>query len=1196
MAESHRTEKSVDKMDSWAVSTGERNSLQNNQRHNYGTLDKSRVGVEISRIKVKTPKNQTIRLESFDLKKGVPKEDTSCISKQIKNLEPLSHREPVGIYAKFNIPNNLKTSELFPSDYKNSNDMISEKLIYKQTVVVNTKPLNSSVDKINSKDPYIRFSVNDPTIYDVKSVSKPKKSLLGTNKNFMEPHIGQIYKENSGMMKKYNKTRLNLAELNDERIEIRDFNDEEQLISLVQVSDASNKQKLYSSNISNSKRSGQRESLGRPESLGVKIGVLTIELVSNWGSLFQIGLSQIKIFDTEMREIEIDKASLKLFNKNKQLVNSKLFNLVDNNVKKSNPIDMVILDYNPNTDAYTISLNYPIDTRLGFIVIWNLNEDPLKCVKGIKITLNKHKIYNGQMQQNSQVLTNQAKFLAVKLQNELNEEQFVQNINKRFMSDRMSSPRNKIGMPHLISMTKFKKTERRESDTALFDLSTPKNRLKAKNEFFDRTKTPSPLKKSFQNFGQFDSIKLVTKSSLNSSNKLKIFESLEHRKESNPANQELLKLQPIQVNKNNNILESCSSFHNLAQMYGRPKIPTLPLVDGLTLKILSNWDHKLSVGLNGIEVFNELGEKLKINHNNIVIELKNGKQSPKQKEYRLASDSLNTTDENKHWSHPVANNMPIVLRIRFDTPQKISLIRIWNYNCSRIHVAKGVKDVIITNYDGSSLLFAGRIRKASGLLSNPRKNFEAILFTMDKTIIVNVARNDWLYFSLSKKSITVVKRKIRNCFEEFINQRPTTSELEEVQGVRQMITTSIHREHTQAHGGKTRHRMISPAKKLGDLQESIGCTSLKMQILETWGHPSEFGFIGIEFYTIKNQKIPEDYYKINTKCKVMGEEASNLETDAKSRRQCCMRFKPNDENIVEFIFKSFIQISQMRIFNLGPSKKQSIKGLKRLSLTADNFPVTPEGGVYVKKGSNLEFMASYPQNITFPITQLLHNVALKPSPVMPVSSPTGFTVEFHLKCTYGDPYYIGLNGIEIFDILGDNLLSNINEPNFRIVANPPGIFILPSMDKDPRVVTNLYKPKPYIDNFEDVWLAPFAKYDESYNKNIIVVEFKNPVTLGVINIWNYTHTASRGVKELEVYIDGNLIYCGWINDAREKLISSIVFDDRFLKKRQDHIKIEPVADLAREITELDNEGNVLMKRRSEKSLSDFRPTTGFQLS
>lgn len=1195
VAESHQTNKSVDKSDPRGTSTGDIHARAKLQRQNYGTLDNSKLEYEFFKVKNKTPKEEIIKFENYESIPDANPENKEFESNLLQKFESFSQQKDDGIYAKFKVPNKLMNKDLLYSTQEERYDIASEKFINNQNDAGRKKLLNSSVERMNLKDPYLRYSVNDPGKFEAKSVSKPKKTLLGTKKSHIEPNMGQMYKDTSNYMKKENKLELTLAGLTDERIDIKDFDNDEQFDSFGQINETLNRPTSHFSSFSNNNTTMKKNENNLIDSFGPKPSEITVEILSNWGSPFQIGLSQVKLYDVDMNEIILEDNSIKLYNNNNLQHHNQVHNLINDRVATTSPSDMLILDYNQYKDKYAIVISYPMDADLGFVVLWNLNEDPCKGVRRLRVSTASKKIFEGDIQQATGKLTNYARFLTIKVQPDLDEDMLFELINKRFVSDRLHSPVPKTNLPPLVGSSAQRKVERKNPDTPLFDSSTPKNKLRGKNEILDKTKTPNPLKKSSQTFEKFESVKIPSNVNIDSKNKLKSFHIVEAHSDIKPFKPQYVKLEPIAISRPKNVFESCNSLTDLAQVYGTSKIPTLPLVDGLTCKLLSNWDDKTSIGLNGFEVFNEMGEKLQLTHKNVFLQSKNGKSFPKMNEERLVSDSLNTTDENKHWSYPIKNNMPLILRFKFDTPQQISLIRIWNYNCSRIHAAKGVKDIVITNYEDNSLLFAGRMRKASGLLTKPRKNFESILFTFDKGIINSISKNDWLYSSLSKKSNTVVKRKIKNCFDEFINQRPTTAELEELQSSRQKAMAVKLKEHMGSQSNEFKQKVAFPSNNVLDIQGVIGCKTFKIEVLETWGHQSEFGLIGIEFYTSKNQKVPEEYYTVSSKSKIMGDESAGLDVDLKSKRSLYLRFKPNEENIIEFTFKSFLQMSYLCIYNLGETSKNSTKGLKRLALHADNNLLTNETGIYIKRGSCLEFMKKYPQKITFPISQLVYNIDPKPSSLMPISSPTGFTIEFHLKCTFGDPYYIGLNGIEIFDIMGNNLLTKENEMNFRLIADPPGVFMLPSMSKDPRTVSNLYKPNPFIDNVDNVWLAPFAKYDKTCKHNIIVVEFKNPVTIGVINVWNYSRTANRGVKEVEVYLDDNLVYCGWLNDINERLISSIIFNEAFLKRRVDHIKIEPISYLPREITELHNEGTLLSKRRSEKYLGDSRPATGLHL-
>lgn len=64
-------------------------------------------------------------------------------------------------------------------------------------------------------------------------------------------------------------------------------------------------------------------------------------------------------------------------------------------------------------------------------------------------------------------------------------------------------------------------------------------------------------------------------------------------------------------------------------------------------------------------------------------------------------------------------------------------------------------------------------------------------------------------------------------------------------------------------------------------------------------------------------------------------------------------------------------------------------------------------------------------------------------------APSGSTLKFNVLTTWGDLNYLGLAGIEIYDMEG----RPVSIP--KISACPPDINVLPGYGNDPRVVENL---------------------------------------------------------------------------------------------------------------------------------------------
>merc|ERR1719336_1666796 len=70
------------------------------------------------------------------------------------------------------------------------------------------------------------------------------------------------------------------------------------------------------------------------------------------------------------------------------------------------------------------------------------------------------------------------------------------------------------------------------------------------------------------------------------------------------------------------------------------------------------------------------------------------------------------------------------------------MIRVWNYNKSRLHSSRGVQDMEIL-LDGVPI-FVGEIRRAPGVLTSPEEACEHILFTQDEGVLQAVEEHDWL--------------------------------------------------------------------------------------------------------------------------------------------------------------------------------------------------------------------------------------------------------------------------------------------------------------------------------------------------------------------------------------------------------------------------------------------------------------------
>ncbi|KAA0194897.1 hypothetical protein FBUS_11150 [Fasciolopsis buskii] len=556
-------------------------------------------------------------------------------------------------------------------------------------------------------------------------------------------------------------------------------------------------------------------------------------------------------------------------------------------------------------------------------------------------------------------------------------------------------------------------------------------------------------------------------------------------------------------------------------------VPELPHGSRLIFDIVNTWGDVYYVGLSGLEIFmadgNDVAPLCEIRADPSDINILPGYGSDPRVVSNLV-DGVNWTRDDTHmWLAPFnpGERHLIFLELPEQTSQ-IAMIRIWNYNKSRVHTFRGVKELIM--YLDDRVIFYGEIKRALGLESQDPMDFcETILFTTNDDILELVAKNDRLLQLCRFKQDTGAHLE---SIQE--NDEKLMSETRNESGSAESCNAETERHCT--HTKKVHLEVIKTNEKFG---------SIDIELSKPWNpHQNRIGLTGIKLFDTEDTEIPIE--QISPMGCFQSESGPldvllngcNETTDLLQMWSCI--FDQNSPPCIRLFYQSDRTASKLQLWNHNGSTNQTNYGVERIRILSECCKSLAASAldnhfILIRRAPG-HTKYSLIQNISLDKSTCnsTENLKLIEQPASVSFLPRGFVYRIDILSTWFDRYYVGLDGLELLDI-----------DTRPIKIQPGSIFAFPSCVNDAaRGLAAKQADIRTVDKLVDgvtsgsrmsshCWLAPF---DVNQGNQIYIV-FDQPVVACGLRLWNYSRTVERGVREFVVFVDDKVIFHGYLPKA-----------------------------------------------------------------